>query len=79
MTATDATFVVCESGLWPFCHFSCRIPGDTARCPKLHRAMGAGNNLRRAQEIFASAVKHRPRIWLTIRKRTPVLQEWPAQ
>jgi hypothetical protein len=30
----------------------------------------AGNNLRRAQEIFAKAVTHRPAIRLTIRQRT---------
>jgi hypothetical protein len=39
----------------------------------------AGNNLRRAQEIFAKAVTHRPRVRLTIRQRTRVLQEWPPK
>lgn len=29
----------------------------------------AGNNLEKAQELFAKAVKHRPRIRLTIRQR----------
>jgi hypothetical protein len=39
----------------------------------------AGNNLRRAQEIFAKAVAHRPAIRLTIWQRTRVLQEWPPE
>jgi hypothetical protein len=39
----------------------------------------AGNNLDRAKEIFAAAVKHRPRIRLTIRQRTRVLQQHPPQ
>jgi hypothetical protein len=37
----------------------------------------AGNNLDRAREIFVTTVKHRPRIRLTIRQRTRVLQQWP--
>jgi hypothetical protein len=39
----------------------------------------AGSNLNEAREIFAAAVKHRPRIRLTIRQRTRVLQEWPPK
>ena len=46
---------------------------------KVDRLLYAGNNLGRAQEIFASAIKHRPRIRLTIRQRTRVLQRWPPQ
>jgi hypothetical protein len=38
----------------------------------------AGNNLKKARELFAAAIKHRPRIRLTIRQRTRVLQQWPA-
>jgi hypothetical protein len=34
-------------------------------------------DLGRAQEIFAKAIKYRPRIRLTIRQRTRVLQQWP--
>ena len=34
----------------------------------------AGNNLDKAREIFVTTVKHRPRIRLTIRQRTRVLQ-----
>ena len=46
---------------------------------KVDRLAYAGNNLRRAQEIFAKAVAHPPRIRLTIRQRTRVLQEWPQR
>ena len=38
----------------------------------------AGNKLDKALAIFAAMVKHRPRIRLTIRQRTRVLQEWPG-
>ena len=38
----------------------------------------AGSNLDKARKVFAAAVKHRPRIRLTIRQRTRVLQQWPA-
>jgi hypothetical protein len=38
-----------------------------------------GNNLSKAQEIFADAIKHRPRIRITNRQRTRVLQRWPQQ
>jgi hypothetical protein len=37
----------------------------------------AENNLEKAQDIFTKAIKHRPRIRLTIRRRTRVLQQWP--
>jgi hypothetical protein len=36
----------------------------------------AGNNLDKARDIFAAAVNHRPKIRLTIRQRTRVLQQW---
>ena len=39
----------------------------------------AGNSLDKAREIFVTTVKHRPRIKLTIRQRTRVLQHWPPQ
>jgi hypothetical protein len=39
----------------------------------------AGNSLDKAREIFVTTVKHRPRIRLTIRQRTRVLQQWPPQ
>jgi hypothetical protein len=38
----------------------------------------AGNNLDKAREVFAAAIKHRPRIRLTIRQRTQVLERWPV-
>jgi hypothetical protein len=37
----------------------------------------AGSNLDKAREVFASAIYHRPRIRLTIRQRSHVLEEWP--
>jgi hypothetical protein len=39
----------------------------------------AGNNLDKAREIFVTTVKHQPRIRLTIRQRTRVLQHWPPR
>jgi hypothetical protein len=36
----------------------------------------AGNSLGRARSIFEYATKHRPRIRLTIRQRTRVLDQW---
>jgi hypothetical protein len=36
----------------------------------------AGSNLEKAREVFAAAIYHRPRIRLTIRQRTHLL-EWP--
>jgi hypothetical protein len=46
---------------------------------KIDRLIYAGNNLKKAQELFADAVKHRPRIRLTIRQRTRLLYQWPEQ
>jgi hypothetical protein len=40
---------------------------------KVDRMLYAGNNLDKARQLFAEAVKHRPRITLTIRQRTRVL------
>jgi uncharacterized radical SAM superfamily Fe-S cluster-containing enzyme len=40
---------------------------------KVVRLLYAGNNLAKAEDIFACAIKHRPRIRLTIRQRTRVL------
>ena len=37
----------------------------------------AGNSLDKAREIFVTTVKRRPRIKLTIRQRTRVLDSWP--
>jgi hypothetical protein len=44
---------------------------------KVDRMLYAGNNLKKASELFAAAIKHRPRIRLTIRQRTRVLKQWP--
>jgi hypothetical protein len=46
---------------------------------KVDSMLYAGTSLAKAQEIFATAIKHRPRIRLTIRQRTQVLQRWPSQ
>jgi hypothetical protein len=35
--------------------------------------------LDKAERIFDRWAKHRPRIRMTIRQRTPVLDEWPPQ
>jgi hypothetical protein len=40
---------------------------------KVDRMLYAGTNLGRAREIFQRAIKHRPRVRLTIRQRTRVL------
>jgi hypothetical protein len=44
---------------------------------KVDSLLYAGNNIDKARETFANAIKHRPRIRLTIRQRTRVLQRWP--
>ena len=36
----------------------------------------AGNNLDKARRIFERTTQHRPRIRLTIRQRTRVLEQW---
>ena len=41
----------------------------------VERLLYAGNSLATAEDIFARAIKHRPRIRLTIRQRTRVLQQ----
>jgi hypothetical protein len=45
---------------------------------RIEAMLYAGNRLEKARDIFAKAVKHRPRIRLTIRQRTRVLQQWRA-
>jgi hypothetical protein len=44
---------------------------------KVDSLLYAGNSLAKAQELFAWAIKHRPRIRLTIRQRMRVLDQWP--
>ena len=46
---------------------------------RVDRLLHAGNDLEKAQEIFAEAIKHRPRIVLTIRQRMRVLEQWPEK
>ena len=45
---------------------------------KVDSLLYAGNNLSKARDVFANAIKHRPRIRLTIRQRIRVLQQWPS-
>ena len=45
---------------------------------KVDGPLYAGNGLDKARDVFAKAIKHRPRINLTIRQRTRVLERWPA-
>jgi len=46
---------------------------------RVERMLYAGSNLDKAREVFTAAIKHRPRIRLTIRQRTRVLDEWPER
>lgn len=39
---------------------------------KVDRLFYAGNNLEKAHKLFATAIKYRPRIGLTVRQRTRV-------
>ena len=53
--------------------------GDTVFVKAIDSLLYAGNNLSKAQEVFANAIKYEPRIRITIRQRTRVLQRWPQQ
>ena len=44
---------------------------------KVDHMLYAGSSLDKAREIFTEAFHHRPRIRLTIRQRTEVLERWP--
>ena len=44
---------------------------------KVEGLLYAGNDLDKAREIFQRAIRHRPRIKLSIRQRARVLEEWP--
>jgi hypothetical protein len=46
---------------------------------KVDRMLFAGSDLDKAREVFTNAIKHRPRIRLTIRQRTRLLDQWPQQ
>jgi hypothetical protein len=56
-----------------------RVEKWTKDGSRVERMLYAGSNFDRAKQIFAAAVKHRPRIRLTIRRRTRVLQHHPPQ
>ena len=45
---------------------------------KVDHMLYAGSSLAPAPAVGAAAVKHRPRIRLTIRQRSLVLGQWPA-
>jgi hypothetical protein len=44
---------------------------------KVDSLLYAGNSLDRVRAEFERAIKHRPRIRLTIRQRMRVLEQWP--
>jgi hypothetical protein len=46
---------------------------------KVDRMLYAGSNLDKARDVFTAAISHRPRIRLTIRQRTRVLEQWPGR
>jgi hypothetical protein len=46
---------------------------------KVDRMLYAGSSLDKARDIFTAEIKRRPRIRLTIRQRTRVLDEWPKK
>jgi hypothetical protein len=44
---------------------------------KVDHMLYAGSDLDKAREVFTEAIHHRPRIRLTIRQQTQVLEQWP--
>ena len=44
---------------------------------KIDHMLYAGSSLDKAREVFAAAIYHRPRIRLTIRQRTQIIEQWP--
>jgi hypothetical protein len=52
---------------------------ETKDGKQVDRLLYASNNLDKARQIFTTAIKHRPRIRLTIRQRTQVLEQWPRR
>ena len=44
---------------------------------EVDRLLYAGNNLNKARLLFQAAIKHKPRIRLTIRQRMRVVRQWP--
>jgi hypothetical protein len=45
---------------------------------KVDHMLYAGNSLDKARDVFAAAIYHRPRIRLTIRQQTRMLEQWPT-
>ena len=56
------------------------LPTGASITATIDRQLGgkAMFQLDKAREIFAAAIKHWPRIRLTIRQQTRVLEQWPA-
>jgi hypothetical protein len=46
---------------------------------RVEELLYGGNSLDKALAVFSTMVRHWPRIRLTIRQRTRVLQEWPPR
>jgi hypothetical protein len=44
---------------------------------KVDYMLYAGSDPDKAQAVFVAAIEHRPRIRLTIRQRTRVIEQWP--
>jgi hypothetical protein len=45
---------------------------------RVARLLHAGNRIDKARDVFAAAVKRRPRGRYTIRQRCRVLEQWPS-
>jgi hypothetical protein len=69
---TDNAFVADERNFY-------KVEKWTQDGMKVDSLLYAGNNLSKARETFANAIKHRPRIRLTIRQKTRVLRRWPQR
>jgi hypothetical protein len=46
---------------------------------RIERLIYAGTSLDRARDVYRTTIKHRPRVRLTIRQRTRVLEQWPMR
>jgi hypothetical protein len=44
---------------------------------KVDRLVYAGKDFAKATDLFLAAIKHRPKIRLTLRRRTRVIRQWP--
>jgi hypothetical protein len=69
---TDNAFVADERNFY-------KVEKWTRDGSKVDSLLYAGNNLDKARDVFAKAIKHRPQIRLTIRQRTRVLRRWPQK